>query len=522
MTQMRIPGHPSPYFLSYLLRHDEEWRLEAKFGALTTDWHEQRRNCLADVRVGSYRRDQVRGGGLKDNATDVESYEMVRMPIAGSADGLRFALWRLTEAKYREACDDLLHKKAVQLNYLDEHRALPAFQKCAPVEAVHFESLPEFDPDAYRTLALKASASLKQFPFARDGYVRVTAHNAVRIFVSSEGTTIIQATPYRTIELYLWYLSPKGHTFPQSKSFFVTDPAELPDLRQLNRAFRELYQRAEALANAPLLRSYTGPVLLDPKPAGLLIHEALGHRLEGNRLLSQGEGQTFRDSVGSEVVLPGLHVRDDPRLREFQGQSLVGHYLYDDEGVPAQNAELIREGVLRGFLTSRTPIAKRHQSNGHGRSAYHGRAMSRMGVTVVEADQGLSDDDLMQAFLEEIRAQQVPYGIRILEAYGGETTTEAYDFQAFLGDIDMAARVYPDGRQELVRGVDFVGTPLNAVRGIVAAGSRQEIDNAYCGAESGYVPVTTVSPALIVEDLELQSKPSRPMTQYAYPMPWEQ
>ncbi len=521
MKQMRISGHPRPYFISYNLRHDEEWRIEAKFGGLTADSHEHRRSCLCDVRIGSYRRDQVRNGGLKDNSTELESYEMVRMPIDGSDDGLRFALWRLTEARYREACDDFLHKKAVGLNYLDEHRSLPAFERREPVEKVYWRGLPEFDADAFRKLAIDASRSLKDLPYVRDGYVRIVGSNQVSVFVSSEGSTIVQALPFRTIELYLWYLSPSGHTFPQSRSFFVTDPNELPTLRQLKTAFRELHARAEALSKAPVLRSYAGPVLLDPKPAGLLMHEALGHRLEGNRLLSQGEGQTFRDSVGSEVILPNLSVRDDPRLTHYQGKSLAGHYLFDDEGVEAQEAELIRDGVLRGFLTSRTPIVKGHHSNGHGRSAFHARPISRMGVTIVEAKDGLDDNALMRAFIEEIRRQGVPYGVRIMEAYGGETTTEAYDFQAFLGDIDMAARVYPDGRQEFVRGVDFVGTPLNAIGGIIAAGSRQEVDNAYCGAESGYVPVSTISPALLVEDLELQAKPSRPMTQYAYPMPWE-
>ena len=318
-----------------------------------------------------------------------------------------------------------------------------------------------------------------------------------------------------------WYLSEKGLVFPQTKSWFVRDEAELPSLKEVRRWIGKLHRRAERLTAAPQLRSFSGPVLLDPRPAGLLIHEAVGHRLEGSRLLSDGEGQTFRDARGQEVLPPGLSIWDDPTLSEFEGQSLVGSYAYDDEGMPAARADLVTDGVLRGFLTSRTPVEKGHQSNGHGRSAHHARPISRMGVTVVEADAGLSEEALFERFLEEIREQGVPYGIRILEAFGGETTTEAYDFQAFLGEIDLAARVYPDGRQELVRGVDFVGTPLNAIRGIVAASERREVDNAYCGAESGYVPVSTISPALLVEELELQSKPSRPMTQYAYPIPWE-
>jgi hypothetical protein len=144
-----------------------------------------------------------------------------------------------------------------------------------------------------------------------------------------------------------------------------------------------------------------------------------------------------------------------------------------------------------------------------------------MGVLVAEAENGFADRDLKQVLLDEIRRQGVPFGIRIVEAVSGETTTDAYDFQAFLGEVSLATKVYPDGREELVRGVNFVGTPLNAVRNIIAAGRRSELDNSYCGAESGYIPVSTISPALVVSELELQSKPDAPFTQYTFPSPWE-
>ncbi|MDH5493887.1 MAG: metallopeptidase TldD-related protein, partial [Myxococcales bacterium] len=388
---MRIDGHPKPYFLSYRVRHEEEFRLEAKFGALTVDGVETRRSAFCDVRVGSYRNDQVRSGGLRDNSVEVESYHMVRLPFSGDGEGIRHALWRLTEARYREAIDDLLHRRAMELSYLDEHRSLAAFERREPIEDFAYRRLPIPDMDRLRAFVRKASASFRRHPLLRDGAVRFFALNTYQIFVSSEGTTIVQCTPYLTLELYAWFLSPEGHGIPHTRSFFVRDPSELPTLEQLRREIRAMYRKLEALAKAPVIRSFSGPVLLDPRPAGLLMHEALGHRLEGNRLLSSGEGQTFRDAIGNRILPEGIHVYDDPSLERFEGRSLVGHYAYDDEGVPAQRAELIEDGVLQGFLTSRTPIAKKHRSNGHGRSAYHARPISRMAVTVVEAEGGLGD-----------------------------------------------------------------------------------------------------------------------------------
>ncbi len=496
--------------------------MEARFGALMQEDHTTRRSGLVDVRVGSYRRDQVRNGGVKDNSTDLESFDMLQLPLGGPGDGIRHALWKLTEAKYREACDDFLHKRAVELNYLDEHRALPAFERVKPVVDLDIQTPPPFDVDAWRDFVLRGSKSIQRFPLVRDGHLRVQATNMVRIFASTEGTMIARSQPLRTVELHLWVLSPDGWAVPQTRTWFTTNDDELPDLAEVRHTMNVLYSRSVALASAPMIRSFAGPVLLEPLPAGLMVHEALGHRLEGDRLLAGQEGQTFRDRLGSEVLPVGITVRDDPRMTTFEGRSLVGAFDYDDEGVASREAKLIDDGKLAGFLTSRSPIGKKHKSNGHARSAHHARPMSRMGVTVVEAtSDAMTEAQLFQAFLEEIREQEVPFGIRIVEAFGGETSTEAYDFQAFLGEIEVATRVYPDGREELVRGVDFVGTPLNAMRGIVAAGSNRVVDNAWCGAESGYVPVSTICPALLVDELELQSKPMRPMTQYSYPVPWQ-
>lgn len=72
----------------------------------------------------------------------------------------------------------------------------------------------------------------------------------------------------------------------------------------------------------------------------------------------------------------------------------------------------------------------------------------------------------------------------------------------------MVYRVYTDGRpDELVRGVDLIGTPLTSFSKIVAAGDRPEVFNGMCGAESGWVPVATISPSILTTQIEVQKKP---------------
>jgi predicted Zn-dependent protease len=408
------------------------------------------------------------------------------------------------------------------LTYRDANKHLKSFQKAAAVVDVGWRKLPVVDTDQWRRFVERTSRKIKRHVDIADSHVEFQADHLCRIFVNSEGSRLIECSTIWSLEAYLWLLSPKGDAFPWSVRYTVTDPTELPDEKAFMRSVAQAVETLEKLSHAPLLNSFSGPALLEPIPAGLLLHEALGHRLEGHRLLASGEGQTFKGSMGERVLPACMHLHDDPTRVQFDGQSLVGHYRYDDEGSPAQDARLIESGHLVGYLTGRAEVLRRGVGNGHARSRLHQRPISRMGVLIAETEKGHSAAELKQILLDEIKRQGVPFGMRILEATSGETATDAYNFQAFMGEVNLAAKVYPDGREEWVRGVNFVGTPLNAVRGILATGDRYEVDNAWCGAESGYVPVSTISPALVVAELELQSKPDTPYTPYTFPIPWRE
>ena len=181
--------------------------------------------------------------------------------------------------------------------------------------------------------------------------------------------------------------------------------------------------------------------------------------------------------------------------------------MYDDEGVRGRSAVLIEDGNLKGFLTTRAAHKKgKHESNGHARTKQHQRPISRMAVTIIEGKKGLSFERLKARLLQEIKRQKKPFGMIVYETNGGETDTTNYDFQAFSGDIAYATLVYPNGREVCIRGVNFVGTPLQALSNVIAVGDTPELDNGYCGAESGLLPISTISPAVLINNLELQGK----------------
>lgn len=521
-SHLKAPGHPRPYFVSYLLRDLEQHWFQGRFGTLFGAERRQWRRAFADVRVGSYRNDHVRDGGLHDNDNQVESFTYSSLPVGRPLDGVLHGVWQLTESRYREAAEDLLEKRADSLHYRSENESYVSFERRDVIESVSTPSLPEVDHASWEEFVEKASAVGKNVPGVTGCDVELTVRNCQRVFVSTEGARIVDRLPLWQILVNLELANDAGVAVPWCLSHFVRGPDELPALPELKKEIRQAFETMRAIANANTLRAYSGPVLLGPRPAGLLMHEALGHRLEGNRLLSSGEGQTFRDSLGESLLPEAITMVDDPTQQTYEGQSLVGHYVYDDEGVPARATRMVERGSIDGYLSTRAGIGKRHHSNGHARNEAFERPISRMGVTIVEAADPVDDAELKRRLIEEVKRRDLPFGIHVIDADSGETATKAYDFQAFLGQIRVATKIYPDGREEYLRDVSFVGTPLNAIRGIVAAGTRREVDNSYCGAESGAVPVSTICPAFLVESLELQSSARTPQAPHTYPMPWEE
>lgn len=505
---MRVPGFPKPYFCSFLLKDIDTFNTWASSGSTGRSTTDRTRTVCCDLRVGSYEYDQVTEGGLKEPDDDLESSSFHSVPNDDTAfDGLRLTLWRLLESKFREALADYNQRQASRISTPDPNQGIRSFTRVKRASHRRFKRLETIDYDKWSKFCKRASLWLSSLPRLSGSWVEFDLSQETRIFVSTEGSVTVQNSQVLSLSANLHKLTPEGSRLEQELVINVGAERELPDLKRFKKLVLEKYDRLMRLARARKIHAFSGPVLLYPGPAGLLFHEAVGHRLEGSRLLAAGEGQTFRGQEGKEILKLPITIRDDPSMHSYRGQRCVGAYTYDDEGVRAQNAVLIEDGVLKGFLSTRAAHKKgRHESNGHARTKQHQRPISRMAVTIVEGKKGLPFERLKAKLLLEIRRQKKPFGMIVYETNGGETDTTNYDFQAFSGDIAYATLVYPNGREVCVRGVNFVGTPLQALSNIIAIGDTPELDNGYCGAESGLIPISTISPAALISNLELQGK----------------
>jgi predicted Zn-dependent protease len=521
MQGLRMDGFDSPYFMAYELKETESNRLQARAGVLDTAGGGKNRRIRVEVRVGTHELDNV---GRKEQAFDFSFTPGFRAPrhapLDNDALALRNALWLVSDETYKAALKSYLKLKSARVTEVESEEFAGCFSREQP--SVHQGAIVPlvFDRERWEGLVRTASARFEGHPAVFDHLVSVDGSKQVRYLVSSEGTRIVD-------ELVLFNLSITGHTraddgmlLSNQITMYSRDGADMPEASVVLAKTDQLLTELEALRQAPVLEPYTGPAILDGEATGVLFHEVIGHRLEGERQLDHEEGKTFKGQVGKPIVPEFLSVVDDPTLEKLEGVTLNGFYRYDDEGVAAQRVELIQAGVLRAFLTSRTPIKGFIRSNGHGRSSGGEMPRARMANTLVQSSRQVPFARLKEMLLEEVARQGKPYGLIIRNIVGGSTHTSTWGYQAYKGTPQLVYRVFPDGREELVRGVEIVGTPIASINKIVATSDRTSIFNGYCGAESGYVPVSTAAPDVLMTEIELQRVMKQGAKPPILPSPW--
>ncbi len=495
------------YFLAYdLVTRDQLW-LEAQDGTILRNRYDRDRTIDIDVRVGSPELDNshsIMGNYGPGNGLGVG------LPVSVEDDPLSLAqaLWMLTESQYRDAVDSL--STAESEESLRSQGDEPRHPDFSGEEAlVHIEPQATLDLKAlgrsWETRLEAVSAALADDPWVLESSAVLLVVVDNRSFINSEGTKVQGSMVRLRVMMQAATQAEDGMLLTRFESFEVHQQNQLPGQQLLLDTANRLRQELLDLRAAPLAEPYVGPAVLEGRAAGVFFHEIFGHRLEGHRQKDDLEGQTFADMLG-KPVLPGfLDMVDDPTVRSIAGAPLSGHYFVDDEGVKAQPVQLVERGKLKGFLLGRSPVLPFEHSNGHGRRERGNQVVARQGNLIVSSRKTIADDKLRAELLAEVKRQGKPYGLWFRDIQGGYTITDRSGPQAFKVLPLMVFRIWADGRpDELVRGADIVGTPIAAFETILATGRKPGIFNGMCGAESGDVPVSAVSPALLLRTLEIE------------------
>lgn len=495
----------APHYVAVGVVDHTEYTLALHDGTVGTRNERRSRHLDVDLRVGTPQLDSthpLRGF----SALEGEERRSLLTPL-GNGYALRHTLWRELDARYRDATERIVVIKANQNVKVEEEVTADDF---APGEGAvdRIEVRPMIiDLDAWEARLLPIADRLHAVAEASNATVSLSGGTTVRTHVDTEGDRLRHPRTHARLAMHLAATAEDGDEINVYRAMDVHDVARLPDAAALVQWADEVIADLRARLVAPRGTPYSGPVMLSGKASGVFFHEVLGHRVEGHRQKREDEGRTFAEQVGKQVLPRWIDVYDDPTVIELAGEQLNGHYLYDDEGTPAMRAPIVEGGRFVGFLTHRSPIPGFPSTNGHGRRSPGNPPLARMGNTIIEATRTVSHRELRRRLLQEVRRQRLEYGYMVDEIEGGFTMTGRVTPNAFNVRASTTWRVYADGRpDELVRGLDLVGTPLVAFSNLIAAGDEPAVFNGTCGAESGWVPVSAVAPALLFSRLEFQLK----------------
>ncbi len=495
-----------PYYLAYTVDDYEFYQLSISKGSIISENTDDGRVMSCQLKVGSYE---------LDNTHDVSGYgngynsgvNSVSIPITNEAQVIKQFMWSVTDKAYKKARDDY---KTVLNSDLGEKKIVADFSKGEENRyAEPFLKKPiKLNKESWKQFLLDLTNSLKDVENLISGDAYLNVANERKYLISNDGSEIVQNFPRFEVYISASEQAEDKTAVPLYLSYYGLEESDLPAKTAILKDVEELKRKLELLKTAPKADPFTGPAIFSADVAGVFFHEIFGHRMEGHRLKYESDGQTFKDKLGESVLPKYLSVISDPTMERFENIRLTGFYKYDDEGVKARKVALVEEGKLSNFLMSRTPMEHFSNSNGHGRSQTGLTPVSRQSNLIIKSTQDNTDEELKKKLIKLCKKQKKPYGYFFKEVTGGFTNTDRYSPNTFNITPTEVYRIYLDGREELIRGVDVIGTPLAMFSEISATGGEYRTFFGYCGAESGSIPVTATAPAILVNKIETQKKPS--------------
>ena len=530
--QLRVVGgggDETPYFISYTLDDADSFQASATFGALTSVSRNRFRLPNIEVRVGSYDFDNT--GHIYSGIYTGSRYDTEPFPLDDNYRALRENLWLGTDHAYKAAVESIARKRAALTNAATPAEKLADFTQVEPVQSLPKVTRTKFDEDAWKARIVRHSAIFAAYPEVLASGVEFHFNQDTAYYLNTEGTALRYQDDGAWVIARAEGQAPDGMILRDALSTPALTLARIPSETELQDSLKAMARNIQTLLQAPVGESFTGPALFEPTAAAQLLAQLLGENLrtprkpvsDPNRPLNVVASE-FEGRTGSRVLPEWFDVVDDPTQATYQGKPLAGHYEFDYEGVKSQAVPVIQKGVLKNFLTTRQPGKKVPGSNGHARfpGGFGTRAAALSNLFVKPAET-TPLADLKARLIQMCKERDKPYGllIRKLDFPFMGSSAEIQTLQTASANSGgsvrpvsppiLMYRVYPDGREELVRGMRFRGLSTRSLRDILAASSETAvfdyINNGAPLARSGvggYVSLTSViSPGLLFDELEV-------------------
>lgn len=510
-----------PYYLSYTVDDEHAWSASATLGGLINSSVNTYRIPRTRIRVGDYKFDNTNWTGANAQGP---RYDLNSFPIEDENPlVLRQFLWLATDSAFKGSLQSIARKRAALRN-VTVSESLPDFAPVKPLVEIHDYSPVKFDDKAWIERTRRISGVFREFPALRNSTVELSAVDSLHRFVSSEGTQVRLQESTGGIEIQVNAQAADGMIVRDLDTFYTRDIARMFPEEELMKSARAMSEQVLKIAAAPLGDNYTGPILFEGVASPQLLAELLGRNLYISRKPIAAPGGNPQSNTtelegrrGVRIMPEFFDVVDDPT------KPLFGHEEVDEEGVAEKPLSLVEKGVLKDFLRTRQPVRGYDESNGRARLAGSYGAETPIPTNLlITARETSSIADLKKKLIDLIQQRGLPYGmiVRKMDFPSSASIEEARKILA-AGSAGgssrpvsiplYAYRLYPDGREELVRGERFRGINARSLKDILAAGDDSVtfnyLDNgapfALLGYGSGAAEVTVVAPSVLIDDLEL-------------------
>lgn len=526
---LRGAGLEAPYFIQYKVEDQESFNLSAALGGILQARQSHLRVPMVEIRVGSYDLDNT--NHLYAGFDRSTRYDQDTWPIDDNLAAFRLNLWLATDRAYKSAVEAFVIKKEIlkQSNITDPQ---PDFYRAQPFVKTVPGARPAIDTEGWKARAKRLSAVFTAYPEIMTSGVEFEALTSISYLLNSEGSQVRYPDLVTTLRIRAATQAADGMTLRDSAMHLSYDASQMAPEKDLMRSVEQVASNLRSLAKAPVGENYSGPILFEPQAAAQLLGYLMTDNLylrrkplaEPGRNVPFGAGE-FDSKIGSRVLPEWFDVVDDPTQTEYQGHRLMGNYLVDNDGVPPVAVSLIEKGVLKEFLRSRLPVKGFSDSNGHGRLvAGFGANQPSIGNLFLRARQTKKLTEMKQQLVDMVKASNKPYGI-LVRKLDYPSSASYGELQGMITGMMQSAsggrpvpyptlvyKVYPDGREELVRGLRFRGVSTRSLRDILAASTETAyfdfINNAgpfaMMGTPGYLAAATVVSPGVLFEEMELE------------------
>ncbi len=554
-TRLQIPGVSKPFYIEYRLMDLDVRTVTASFGSLVNTSTTRDRIMSVEVRVGDYHLDS--SNFISEDGFQGFLGSTGQVGIDHDYNSLRQDLWLATDQAYKQAATQMSLKQAF-LRSLTKPPEIDDFSQATPAQQIDPRVDPDWTSRKWEDEARKASEVLKDFPQLNGSRVNYYMVYVTYYLMNSEGTTLRTSRSLAAVEAALDTQADDGMVLHNYYSMYLARPADLPDPEVLGKSLAQTGTELMQLRASPLVPDYTGPVLFDAPAAGSVLAQVLAPSLSGARPpLSMGSSfaaimerfggrSEWTGRVGTRVFPSNVTLVDDPTLKEFQGQALLGNYAVDDEGVKAERVTVVDNGVLRNLLMSRRPGPDFQKSNGHARSAMLSDTIPVASNLSLQAGDSLDTAALKKKFLDACRSDGHEWCLEVKRMDNPALSSiRQEDFNEFIGSVAgglssgermplTVYRVYvADGHEEMVRGGHIEGLTLRSMRNILGVGGESTVMTymqnpaggfagtalGAFGSAQGGIPSTVTAPSLLFDEIEVRGFHGEPRRLPIVPAP---